>query len=332
MQTNKSSNTNRHKILKTNIEYLTQKRVSDLSTDYLHSSNFSTKLTNTNVNHKKPKNSRLNTLFLNNRNENYNSINEHIEEELYLSKRNLEYDLRTTNLKKQLEKLKNDRKKAEINVIHLKKKILELQNKEIASSRQLEYTKKYIKKIMKNSKNKINKNYGIIITKINNIYQNNKNLGNFKLNIKNSSNYKTWVQSKRSAASMVNPDLKNLSCYTAIKSNYINNIPNKKVKTKRNLIKSQINEKTEFIETVKDCSSPITNKIYIKKTITSNRKTKNYQNIKDNIIKKIKRDIDEKLRIEREIERINKEQNKLYNNFYENFVILRSAKTLDVND
>ena len=332
MQTNKSSNTNRHKILKTNIEYLTQKRVSDLSTDYLHSSNFSTKLTNTNVNHKKPKNSRLNTLFLNNRNENYNSINEHLEEELYLSKRNLEYDLHITNLKKQLEKLKNDRKKAEINVIHLKKKILELQNKEIASSRQLEYTKKYIKKIMKNSKNKINKNYGIIITKINNIYQNNKNLGNFKLNIKNSSNYKTWVQSKRSAASMVNPDLKNLSCYTAIKSNYINNIPNKKVKTKRNLIKSQINEKTEFIETVKDCSSPITNKIYIKKTITSNRKTKNYQNIKDNIIKKIKRDIDEKLRIEREIERINKEQNKLYNNFYENFVILRSAKTLDVND
>ena len=332
MQTNKSSNTNRHKILKTNIEYLTQKRVSDLSTDYLHSSNFSTKLTNTNVNHKKPKNSRLNTLFLNNRNENYNTINEHLEEELYLSKRNLEYDLHITNLKKQLEKLKNDRKKAEINVIHLKKKILELQNKEIASSRQLEYTKKYIKKIMKNSKNKINKNYGIIITKINNIYQNNKNLGNFKLNIKNSSNYKTWVQSKRSAASMVNPDLKNLSCYTAIKSNYINNIPNKKVKTKRNLIKSQINEKTEFIETVKDCSSPITNKIYIKKTITSNRKTKNYQNIKDNIIKKIKRDIDEKLRIEREIERINKEQNKLYNNFYENFVILRSAKTLDVND
>ena len=332
MQTNKSSNTNRHKILKTNIEYLTQKRVSDLSTDYLHSSNFSTKLTNTNVNHKKPKNSRLNTLFLNNRNENYNIINEHLEEELYLSKRNLEYDLHITNLKKQLEKLKNDRKKAEINVIHLKKKILELQNKEIASSRQLEYTKKYIKKIMKNSKNKINKNYGIIITKINNIYQNNKNLGNFKLNIKNSSNYKTWVQSKRSAASMVNPDLKNLSCYTAIKSNYINNIPNKKVKTKRNLIKSQINEKTEFIETVKDCSSPITNKIYIKKTITSNRKTKNYQNIKDNIIKKIKRDIDEKLRIEREIERINKEQNKLYNNFYENFVILRSAKTLDVND
>ena len=332
MQTNKSSNTNRHKILKTNIEYLTQKRVSDLSTDYLHSSNFSTKLTNTNVNHKKPKNSRLNTLFLNNRNENYNTINEHLEEELYLSKRDLEYDLHITNLKKQLEKLKNDRKKAEINVIHLKKKILELQNKEIASSRQLEYTKKYIKKIMKNSKNKINKNYGIIITKINNIYQNNKNLGNFKLNIKNSSNYKTWVQSKRSAASMVNPDLKNLSCYTAIKSNYINNIPNKKVKTKRNLIKSQINEKTEFIETVKDCSSPITNKIYIKKTITSNRKTKNYQNIKDNIIKKIKRDIDEKLRIEREIERINKEQNKLYNNFYENFVILRSAKTLDVND
>lgn len=332
MQTNKSSNTNRHKILKTNIEYLTRKRVSDLSTDYLHSSNFSTKLTNTNVNHKKPKNSRLNTLFLNNRNENYNTINEHLEEELYLSKRNLEYDLHITNLKKQLEKLKNDRKKAEINVIHLKKKILELQNKEIASSRQLEYTKKYIKKIMKNSKNKINKNYGIIITKINNIYQNNKNLGNFKLNIKNSSNYKTWVQSKRSAASMVNPDLKNLSCYTAIKSNYINNIPNKKVKTKRNLIKSQINEKTEFIETVKDCSSPITNKIYIKKTITSNRKTKNYQNIKDNIIKKIKRDIDEKLRIEREIERINKEQNKLYNNFYENFVILRSAKTLDVND
>ena len=66
--------------------------------------------------------------------------------------------------------------------------------------------------------------------------------------------------------------------------------------------------------------------------ITSVRKTKNYRNIKDNLIKNIKKDIDEKLKIEREIEKINKEQNNLYNSFYENFVILRSAKTLNVED
>ena len=86
------------------------------------------------------------------------------------------------------------------------------------------------------------------------------------------------------------------------------------------------------MDNFKICSSPISNKIYIKKTITSIRKSKNYKNIKDNLIKNIKKDIDEKLRVEREIAKINKEQNKLYNNFYENFVILRSAKTLDVED
>ena len=101
---------------------------------------------------------------------------------------------------------------------------------------------------------------------------------------------------------------------------------------KNQKIKKKIIGKPEGLDNFKICSSPISNKIYIKKTITSIRKSKNYKNIKDNLIKNIKKDIDEKLRVEREIAKINKEQNKLYNNFYENFVILRSAKTLDVED
>ena len=124
--------------------------------------------------------------------------------------------------------------------------------------------------------------------------------------------------------------LSHLACYTAIKDN--NKISNKNLNSNNNLIKKKKIEKPEGLEKFKICSSPISNKIYIKKTITSIRKTKNYRNIKDNLIKNIKKDIDEKLRIEREISKINREQNKLYNNFYENFVILRSAKTLDVDD
>lgn len=329
MKTISNSDTKKNKILKKNLEYSTHKRTSDLSTDYLYSSNFSTKLTNTNIYNKKLSNLQLN--IPTNQKDNYNTINDYSEEELYLSKLNLAYDIHISSLKKKLSMLKKDRKKIELNVINYKKKINELQDKEKKSSKQLEYTKKYISRILKNSNNHSNKNYGIIITKINNIFQNNKTQGNIKLNINNSNNYKNLAPNEKRISSLTNPNLSHLACYTAIKNNSINN-DNKKIKAKRNLIKNKFNEKTEYIINFKNCSSPVTNKVYIKKNITSIRKTKRYQNIKDNLIKRLKMDIDEKLKIEREIEKINKEQNKLYNNFYENFVILRSAKTLDVND
>ena len=328
MQANSNSNNIKHKIWKSALEFSNHKKTSDLSTDILYSSNFSTKLTNTNFCNKKIEKIHLNTPIIINKKDNYNTINEYSEEDFLLSKMNLECDINISSLKKKLNEMRQNRKKVELKVINLRKKINELQNKEKKSLKQLEYTKNYINKIKKKSKNNLNKNYGIIITKINNIYQNNKNPGSIKLNINNSNNYKTWMPSKKKISFNHKPNLSHLAYYSAIKNNSIN-ISNNNLNSKNNLNKKQTIEK---IGNYKICSSPISSKIYIKKNITSVRKTKNYRKIKDNLIKHIKRDIDEKLRIEREIDKINKEQNKIYNNFYENFVILRSAKTLDIEN
>jgi hypothetical protein len=326
MQTNFNFNNNKNKLMITNIEFPRNKKSSDLSMDNLHSSNYSTKLTNTNIYNKINTNLQLNMPLLINKNYNYNTINEYSDEDLYLSKLNLECDMHISSLKKQLEILKKDRKKVELNVKNIKKKINELQDKEIKSFKQVEYTKKYIDKIMKNSKNNLNKKYGINFPRKNNI---NQNLRNNQLN-NNANNYKTWVGAKKYIHSLKKNNLSHLACQTAIKNNYINDTSIKKLNSNRNIIKSQNLENVEYFTNVKNCASPITNKIYIKKNITSIRKSKHYQNIKDNLIKVIRKDIDEKLKIEREIENINKEQNKLYNSFYEDFVVLRSAKTLDL--
>jgi len=326
MQTNFNFNNNKNKLMITNIEFPRNKKSSDLSMDNLHSSNYSTKLTNTNIYNKINTNLQLNMPLLINKNYNYNTINEYSDEDLYLSKLNLECDMHISSLRKQLEILKKDRKKVELNVKNIKKKINELQDKEIKSFKQVEYTRKYIDKIMKNSKNNLNKKYGINFPRKNNI---NQNLRNNQLN-NNANNYKTWVGAKKYIHSLKKNNLSHLACQTAIKNNYINDTSIKKLNSNRNIIKSQNLENVEYFTNVKNCASPITNKIYIKKNITSIRKSKHYQNIKDNLIKVIRKDIDEKLKIEREIENINKEQNKLYNSFYEDFVVLRSAKTLDL--
>ena len=334
MQMISNSYNKTNKTFRRNLDFSNIKEQSDFAIDYFHSSNFSNKVTSNKTNEKIINNHLLNTPLIINQSNNYNTINEYSEEELYLSKLNLECDIYISSLKQNLVNIKKERKQIESKIINLKKKIQELQDKEMKSSKQLEHTRNYINRIMKNSKNNLNKNYGIIITKINNIYQNNKNPGNIKLNINNSNNYKTVVPTKKSVSSMVKTNLSHLPFYNEIKNidnNVNNNISNREIRLKRNLIKNQKIKKAEFATDIKNCPSPITSKIYIKKNITSIRKTKNYENIKNNLIKNIKKDIDEKLRIEREIEKVNKEQNKLYNNFYENFVILRSAKTLDVD-
>ena len=332
MQMISNSYNKTNKTFRRNLDFSNIKEQSDFAIDYFHSSNFSNKVTSNKTNEKIINNHLLNTPLIINQSNNYNTINEYSEEELYLSKLNLECDIYISSLKQNLVNIKKERKQIESKIINLKKKIQELQDKEMKSSKQLEHTRNYINRIMKNSKNNLNKNYGIIITKINNIYQNNKNPGNIKLNINNSNNYKTVVPTKKSVSSMVKTNLSHLPFYNEIKNIDINNnISNREIRLKRNLIKNQKIKKAEFATDFKNCPSPITSKIYIKKNITSIRKTKNYENIKNNLIKNIKKDIDEKLRIEREIEKVNKEQNKLYNNFYENFVILRSAKTLDVD-
>ena len=61
---------------------------------------------------------------------------------------------------------------------------------------------------------------------------------------------------------------------------------------------------------------------------------KNFNNkrLKENLIRKLKKDEEEKIRIQKQIEEIEKEQNNMFNNFYENFGVNSSYKTLDLND
>ena len=54
--------------------------------------------------------------------------------------------------------------------------------------------------------------------------------------------------------------------------------------------------------------------------------------IKENLIKTLKKDEAEKIKIQKQIEEIEKEQNSLFNNFYENFGFYRSSKTLELED
>ena len=165
MQTNTKNKISKYK--KSILDNSNNKKPSDLSSDNLH---LSTKLTNSYINNKKNKNLGSNIPLLMNTKYYYNTINEYSEDNFSLSKVNLQYDIYITSLKKKLALMKQNRKQVELNVINLKKKINELQDKEKKSLKQLECTRKYINKIKKNSKNNNNKNYGIIITKINNIY------------------------------------------------------------------------------------------------------------------------------------------------------------------
>jgi hypothetical protein len=235
MQTNTKNKISKYK--KSILDNSNNKKPSDLSSDNLH---LSTKLTNSYINNKKNKNLGSNIPLLMNTKYYYNTINEYSEDNFSLSKVNLQYDIYITSLKKKLALMKQNRKQVELNVINLKKKINELQDKEKKSLKQLECTRKYINKIKKNSKNNNNKNYGIIITKINNIYQNNKNAGNIKLSIDNSNNYKTWMPSNKT---MISPNqkttLSHLACYTAIKHNSKIN-SNKHLQMKNNLFKNKI--------------------------------------------------------------------------------------------
>ena len=64
----------------------------------------------------------------------------------------------------------------------------------------------------------------------------------------------------------------------------------------------------------------------------NNNNNSNNKIIKENLIKTIKKDEEEKMKIQKQIEEIEKEQNNLYNNFYKNIGFYRSSKTLDLDE
>ena len=214
----------------------------------------------------------------------------------------------------------------------------------------MENTKKYIKKIIENRKKYSKKNIDINITKINNIFHNNQNSHN-RFYHSGNLNYNTWMAPNKKKTiirpqksshvfsssgiennsfyryNKIKPDLyefrnntiENVASYSALGHKKIYN--RKKLKIKCDYLQSNKENRNNinYIDDNNDTNKN-GNKIEKNKNNIVNEKNSNKNKIlKNNIIKKLKVDIEEKEKIQKQIEEIEKEQNKLYNKFYDNF-------------
>ena len=214
----------------------------------------------------------------------------------------------------------------------------------------MENTKKYIKKIIENRKKYSKKNIDINITKINNIFHTNQNSHN-RFYHSGNLNYNTWMAPNKKKTiirpqksshvfsssgiennsfyryNKIKPDLyefrnntiENVASYSALGHKKIYN--RKKLKIKCDYLQSNKENRNNinYIDDNND-SNKNGNKIEKNKNNIVNEKNSNKNKIlKNNIIKKLKVDIEEKEKIQKQIEEIEKEQNKLYNKFYDNF-------------
>ena len=319
-----------NKIILSNIENYRSKKTPELSIGNLHTSEYSTIFTNSNINSNLE---RIPTPLSPTKDISYNTFDDYTKDMICLSKISLEYDLYISSLKKKLVIIKEKRKQSEMNVTNLKRRIFDLQKEEQKSLRQLENTKKYIKKIIDNRKRHSNtkKNYDIKITKINNFFQTNKSPNNRLYNT-NSYSCNAWVVPFKKRNTIKNQDLARINTHSGKEDNTYNNYLSISHKFKNNLNINNI------------ISNSGNKKIYTRKKIRMNNKLSNHcikinnnnnsnnKIIKENLIKTIKKDEEEKMKIQKQIEEIEKEQNNLYNNFYKNLGFYRSSKTLDLDE
>ncbi len=331
MKSNKNK-MNINKILLTNFDNSIIKTGADLSTGNMCTSEYSTLFTNNNFNNKNSYLERLSTPISSTKNIAYNTIDEHARDILYLSKINLQHDIYLSSLKKKLIHIRQERKKSEILVSNLKRKIIELQKEEQLSIKQLENTKKYITNIINNRKRyniKTNKNCNNLnkkVAKFNTFKINknpSKNHNKLFTNINTNYIFNTWYEPNKRKSIIKNQNLIHSNCYSEIDNlNY-----NKEI----------INEKLMSYKTINtNLDNP---KIYSKKKVKFNNKRNKQDkkeinkniNFKEYLIKQLKKDEEEQLKIQKQIEQIEKEQNSLFNNFYENIAFYRSSKTLDLD-
>ena len=316
-----------NKIILSNIENFTSKKTPDLSIGNLHTSEYSTIFTNSNINSNLE---RIPTPLSPTKDIAYNTFDDYTKDMICLSKISLEYDLYISSLKKKLVIIKEKRNQSEMNVTNLKRRIFELQKEEQKSLRQLENTKKYIKKIIDNRKRHSNtkKNHDIKITKINNFFQANKNPNNRLYNT-NRYSCNTWVVPTKKRNAIKNQNLAHINTHSGNENNSYNNYLSNSHKFKNNLninnIISNSGNKTIYSRKKIKMNNKMTN--HCVKINNSNNKI-----IKENLINTIKKDEEEKMKIQKQIEEIEKEQNNLYNNFYQNFGFYRSSKTLDLDE
>lgn len=256
--------TNLNKISLTNIENISSKRGGDLSSGNLYISDYSTIVTNSNIYNSKTPILDKAYIPLSPENNTFKTIEDYSHDIFYLSKLNLEHDIYISSLKKKLSLIKEERKKTEIDVTLLKKKIFELQKEELKSLKQLENTKRYIKKIIENRKKYTKKNYDIKITKINNIFQTNKSPNHKSYRSNNIDISNTWFSKSRKKEFIRHQNSTHTTCRSNIgNNNSINNSYNNNKRFKTGL--NAINKKT--IENIVSYSNINSQKIYSRKKV-----------------------------------------------------------------
>jgi hypothetical protein len=321
-----------------NIEKSIPKKISNISTGNLYGSDYST-ITNSNIYSNKnivgvpTGTSPAKSLY-------FNTIDDYSSIASNLSRVNIEHDILLSSLKKKLAMIKEERKKSEICVTNKRKKIYELQKEEQKSLKQLENTKKYIKKIIDNRKKHNNqKNFDIKITKINNIFQTNKNPRHKILNMNDISNLSnTWLVPRKKKVLIKKTNLSHNTCSSELEKIKINYNLNKNNRLTIDLNEINYNKNINYNNS-SNYNNTKNRTIYNRKKISKNNSIKNNNKIsnnkktlKENLIQRLRQDEEEKTKIQKQIEEIEKEQNILYNNFYENFAFNFSSKTLDLND
>ena len=323
MKSNKNKIKN-NKITLSNLENSLYKKSPELSNGNLYTTNYSTLFTNSNFNNTKYSNmDYFPTPLSPTISIAYNTIDDYSRDIFYLSKINIEYDLYLSSLKKKLSLIKEERKQSEINVTNVKRRIFELQKEEQKSLKQLENTRDYIKKIFQNrKKHTINKfKYDKKYKKINNISQTNRSPIN-KIITPNNYSCHTWFAPSKK---------KNILKKNLTQSNYYSGPENN-----NNIYHSMYQNKL-FMESINSKNSAKINmKVYSKKKIRLNKKkyknkiqNKLYNNkvLKQNLINTIKKEEEEKIKIEKQLKEIEKEQNNLFNKFLENVGVYHSYKT-----
>ena len=321
-----------NKILLSDIENSKSNTGPDLSFENICSSDYSTLVTSSNINNSKnSKIVRFSTQLPIIKNIAFNTIDENTRDRLYLSKKNIEYNIYLSSLKQNLHLIRKERKESENIVTNLKRKIIELQKEEQYSIKQLENVKKHINNIINNRKKyKIKpkkKLHKRTATKDNiSIFKTNENLSpNYELYNNINYTFNNWLKSNKKFKNK-SQNFENNMCYNKIKN--IDNSFSKtsKCKNKKKISYKAINFNSENPTKFK-IKVKLNNKI---KEDKKNIQKNNNKNIKENLIKQLKKDKEEQMKIQKQIEQIEKEQNSLFINFYENFSNYRSSKTLDL--
>ena len=275
-----------------------------------------------------------------------------------ISKTNLEYDIQLTALKRKLFTIKEQRKQSEMKVNLMKIRINKLKEEEKVSIRDLENIKKSIKKIQnirqkieKNNSNKTfskktHKSHNIIKNKtlsfINNIqsgsFLDNSNIFDKKSKITSNNSFHISMKKNKNLKNNFHNDYTPKSnCFKNKKGNVMNN--SNKNQSKINYETYSFNNNSNNLDkiNISNNKNNVINKNRVIQNFNPNQNKKQYHKvdlktqIKQNLINKLKKDEEEKKRIQEEIRKIEKEQYNLWMNFSENMNSGNTTSNTNIN-